>query len=129
MPACPSAAVRFVPIEVVSGVASPIGMYQTVFPFRAPTPDTGLTAAKLVAAALYFASSALRAEALTLEALAVALEALEALAVALEALAVALAVEPVLDALELEPLLEHAPTASTTAAAPVTPTSVPSRLR
>jgi hypothetical protein len=121
MPACPRAAVIFVPIADVSGVASPIGMYQTVFPFKALTPDTGLTGAKLVAAALYFASSALMAEVLALEALAIALEAL--------AVALALAVEPVLDALELEPLLEHAPTASTTAAAPVTPTSVPSRLR
>lgn len=111
-PTCPRACVRFVPIADVNGVASPIGMYQTVFPFKALTPDTGLTVAKLFAAALYFASSALMADALAPEAL------------ALEALAVPLEAEPTLDELELAPLLEHAPTTKTTTAAPATPMSL-----
>ena len=102
----------FVPIADVSGVASPIGMYQTVFPFKALTPDTGLTDAKLATAELYCATSALKADVLPPEALAAALE-----------------TEPVLDGLGLDPLLEHAPTARTTAAAPVTPMSFPSSLR
>jgi hypothetical protein len=118
MPACPRASVSVVPIADVSGVASPIGMYQTVFPFRALTPDTGLTASKVVAAALYFATSALIADVLALEALAVALEVEPMFEVA-----------PVLDEFELDPLLEHAPTARTTAATPVIPMSFPSPLR